>query len=72
MFTVGSSFAKSEAGKARNPTDNAASARFNPASVLLGGRVVLTADCQTLTISSSPRPFAVKATLVFRSAYLNA
>jgi hypothetical protein len=72
MFTVGSSLAKTETGKASNPIENARSARFSPASVRRGGRVALTADCQILTISSSPAVFAVRATLVFRSGYLNA
>src|ERR1700761_1976853 len=57
MLTAGSSLAKIEVGKARTPTENAASARLNPASVRLGGRVVLTADCEILTISSSPAVF---------------
>src|SRR5271168_5091317 len=54
MLTVGSSLAKIEVGKARTPTENAAKARFNPASVRLRGRVALTADCRTPTISFSP------------------
>src|ERR1700751_2734419 len=57
MFTVGSSFSKTEAGKASNPIEKAARARFRRASLRRGGRVVLIADCQILTISSPPAFF---------------